>query len=35
MRATRLLSMRPTLLRRAGQDMPPRGGYDPVQYKVS
>lgn len=34
MRATRLLSMRPTRALRLGQDMPPTGGYDPVQYKV-
>lgn len=31
--ATRL-ALRPTAARRMPQDLPPEGGYDPVQYKV-
>lgn len=35
MRSTQLLRMRASRSLRAGQDMPPVGGYEPVQYKVS
>lgn len=34
LRTTPRISLQPTALRKMPQDMPPEGGYEPVQYKV-